>query len=154
MLPRNPGMLFLTSIPYTYGQHPWVIEIEDATTLFFPYLRNGETATVRPAASPYYPIVRSTCSRIATAAASSRHMHSTAEMLPRLFRSFADRCQDLPCAAGCQDADARCLSGQRRRAAPAVHQLLAPESRGILPAAGWKRWRRSPFCANAIRTFD
>lgn len=86
MLPRDPGILFLTSIPYTYGQHPWVIEIEDATTLFFPYLRNGETATVDPAASPYYPMVRAlledrNCRGILT------HMRSTAEMLPRLFRS-------------------------------------------------------------------
>ncbi|MFO0928137.1 MAG: glycosyltransferase [Gemmataceae bacterium] len=86
MLPRDPGVLFLTSIPYTYGQNPWVIEVEDSTTLFFPYLRNGETAHVDPQASPYLPLVKElleadSCKGIVT------HMRSTAEMLPRLFRS-------------------------------------------------------------------
>ncbi len=86
LVPRHSRLLFLTSIPYTYDQHPWVIEIEDATTLFYPFLHNGRTATVDVHASPYFRPVRTLleserCRAILT------HIRSTAETLPRLFRS-------------------------------------------------------------------
>jgi glycosyltransferase involved in cell wall biosynthesis len=86
MLPRRPGLLFLTSVPYTYGQHPWVIEIEDSTSLFYPFLRNGESWGGDITASPYFPLVKrlleaDNCRAIIT------HMRSTAITLPRLFRS-------------------------------------------------------------------
>ena len=86
MLPRRPGLVFLTSVPYTYGQHPWVIEIEDSTSLFHPFIRNGETCNQNFTASPYFPLVRKllegdNCRAIIT------HMHSTAATLPHLFRS-------------------------------------------------------------------
>ncbi len=79
-------LAFITSVPYTYGQSPWVIEVEDATTLFFPYLQNGRTAGVDVRSSPYFPLVRAlleadNCRGIVT------HMRSTAEMLPTLFGS-------------------------------------------------------------------
>jgi glycosyltransferase involved in cell wall biosynthesis len=85
MLPRS-GLVFLTSVPFTYGQNPWVIEIEDSTTLFYPYLRNGETDTGDPAALPYFGMVKellesNRCRAIVT------HVRSTAESLPALFRS-------------------------------------------------------------------
>jgi dTDP-glucose pyrophosphorylase len=86
MLPARPNLLFLTSIPFTCDQHPWVIEIEDVTTLFFPFIRNGETSEVRVTSSPYFPMVKyllesPRCRGIIT------HMRSTAEALPRLFAS-------------------------------------------------------------------
>ncbi len=86
MLPPGDDLLFLTSVPYTYGQRPWVIEVEDATTLFYPFLRNGETHDVEPAASPYFPLVRAlleadNCKAIVT------HIRSTAESMGRLFQS-------------------------------------------------------------------
>jgi glycosyltransferase involved in cell wall biosynthesis len=85
-LPSGDDLLFLTSVPYTYGQRPWVIEVEDATTLFFPFLRNGETHDVEPAASPYFPLVRAlleadNCRGIVT------HIRSTAESMGKLFQS-------------------------------------------------------------------
>lgn len=79
-------LAFLTSVPYTYGQSRWVIEIEDPTTLFFPFIVNGHTATVNVRSSPYFPVVKSvleanSCRGIVT------HMRSTAELLPTLFQS-------------------------------------------------------------------
>ncbi len=86
----NRGLVFLTSMPYTYGQNPWIIEIEDPTTLFYPWLHNGQTDAVDIRNYPYYPIVRSMleseqCKCIVT------HMKSTAQMLPTLFDSEAIR---------------------------------------------------------------
>jgi glycosyltransferase involved in cell wall biosynthesis len=84
------GLVFLTSIPHTYGQNPWVIEIEDPMTLFLPFLLNGKTSALNLADSPYFPLVKTlleaeACKGILT------HVKSTAEMLPTLFRSEAIR---------------------------------------------------------------
>src|SRR5262249_52099467 len=88
LLPPPPGLVFLPSVPSTYGQHPWVIEVEDSTSLFFPFLHNGRTATVDVARSPYFPLVKAlleadSCKGILT------HIRSTADTLPALFRSEA-----------------------------------------------------------------
>jgi glycosyltransferase involved in cell wall biosynthesis len=82
----NRGLVFLTSMPFTYGQNPWIIEIEDPTTLFYPFLHNGHTDGADIRRFPYYPIVRSMleseqCKAILT------HMKSTAQMVPTLFDS-------------------------------------------------------------------
>ncbi|MDY3563662.1 glycosyltransferase [Gemmata sp. JC673] len=79
-------LVFLTSMPYTFGQNPWVIEIEDVTTLFYPHVQNGHTCGMALAESPYFPIVRALleadhCKAILT------HMSSTAELIPALFKS-------------------------------------------------------------------
>jgi glycosyltransferase involved in cell wall biosynthesis len=86
LLGRARGLVFLTSMPYTYGQSPWVIEIEDPTTLFYPLIQNGATYHVRIANSPYFPAVKAhlesdQCRAILT------HIKSTADMIPRLFGS-------------------------------------------------------------------
>jgi hypothetical protein len=80
------GLVFLTSMPYTYGQNPWVLEIEDPTTLFYPLIQNGHTYDLSIARSPYFPIVKAllesdSCKGILT------HMKSTARMVPTLFGS-------------------------------------------------------------------
>lgn len=80
------GLVFLTSMPYTYGQNPWIVEIEDPTTLFYPLIQNGHTNCMNLADSPYFPIIRSLleseqCKGILT------HMKSTAELVPTLFGS-------------------------------------------------------------------
>jgi glycosyltransferase involved in cell wall biosynthesis len=87
MAPRAE-LAFLTSVPYTYGQSPWVIEVEDPTTLFFPFIVNGHTAAINLRSSPYFPVVKAMleadhCRGIVT------HVRSTAELLPALFRSDA-----------------------------------------------------------------
>jgi len=86
MAPRKAELAFLTSLPQTYGQVPWVIEIEDSTTLFFPFLPNGLTADLDVKASPYYTLTKAllesdSCRAILT------HMRSTFDTLPTLFNS-------------------------------------------------------------------
>ncbi|MDY3555444.1 glycosyltransferase [Gemmata sp. JC717] len=85
MTPRTQ-LAFLTSVPYTYGQNPWVIEIEDPTTLFFPFVQNGHTAALDVRVLPCFGAVKAlleaeSCRGIVT------HMRSTAELLPVLFGS-------------------------------------------------------------------
>jgi glycosyltransferase involved in cell wall biosynthesis len=86
LLAEKRGLLFLASAPYTWNQNPWLIEIEDPTSLFYPFIQNGLTCDLDVKASPYYPIVKAQlederCKGIVT------HMRSTARMLPRLFLS-------------------------------------------------------------------
>ena len=86
LMGRTRGLVFLPSMPYTFNQNPWVIEIEDPTTLFYPLIQNGHTAGLLVRESPYFPIVKALlesdeCKGILT------HMRSTAEMVPTLFGS-------------------------------------------------------------------
>ena len=79
-------MLFVPSVPFTLGQKPWLIEIEDTTSLFHPFEQNGHTHDRKLLHSPYFEIVKdqlegANCRGILT------HMRSTAEALPILFRS-------------------------------------------------------------------
>lgn len=83
--PRSE-LAFLTSVPYTYGQRRWVIEIEDPTTLFHPFVLNGNTANLDVRELPHFAHVKAlleapNCRGVVT------HMRSTAEMLPTLFES-------------------------------------------------------------------
>jgi glycosyltransferase involved in cell wall biosynthesis len=86
LLSSQRGLVFLTSMPYTYGQNPWVIEIEDTTTLFYPLIKNGGTCDLQIKESPYFPIIKTLlesdqCKGIVT------HIRSTSDMLPTLFGS-------------------------------------------------------------------
>ncbi len=86
LLARWRGLVFLPSIPHTYGQNPWIVEIEDPTTLFYPFFQNGQTYSLLPTESPYFPIIKTLlesdqCKGIVT------HMQSTAALVPTLFQS-------------------------------------------------------------------
>jgi glycosyltransferase involved in cell wall biosynthesis len=86
LLARYRGLVFLTSMPYTYGQNPWVVEIEDPTTLFYPLVQNGRTSELDLPRSPYFPIIKTLleadqCRGIIT------HMRSTAGLVRTLFGS-------------------------------------------------------------------
>jgi glycosyltransferase involved in cell wall biosynthesis len=86
LIARHHGVVFLPSVPYTFGQNPWFVEIEDPTTLFYPLIQNGSTHELRIPDSPYFPIIKTVlesdqCKGIIT------HMRSTAEMVSTLFRS-------------------------------------------------------------------
>jgi glycosyltransferase involved in cell wall biosynthesis len=86
LLAPHRGLIFFPSMPFTYGQNPWVVEIEDAATLFCPFVANGQTSDLQLVDSPYFPIVKTLlesdeCKAIVT------HMQSTARMLPVLFGS-------------------------------------------------------------------
>jgi glycosyltransferase involved in cell wall biosynthesis len=98
LVPPQANLLFVTSVPYTLGQRPWVIEIEDPTTLFYPHHMNGCTSRTPVRRSPYVPIVKAllesdACRGVIT------HMRSTAEALPKLFRSeiIAAKTAYVPC---------------------------------------------------------
>ena len=98
LVPPGADLLFLTSIPFTCNQRPWVIEIEDPITLFFPFHLNGCTGRTDVRRSPYLPVVKAlleseACRGIVT------HMRSTAEALPRLFGSeiVAAKIAYIPC---------------------------------------------------------
>jgi glycosyltransferase involved in cell wall biosynthesis len=86
LLANRKALVFLPSIPYTYNQNPWVIEIEDPTTLFYPHIQNGTECQHSIPDMPCYRVVRALlesepCRGIIT------HMQSTARMVRTLFRS-------------------------------------------------------------------
>ncbi|MBY0514874.1 MAG: glycosyltransferase, partial [Gemmataceae bacterium] len=90
LLGERRGLVFLTSMPYTVGQNPWVIEIEDPTTLFYPMIQNGNTGGLDVRAQPCFRVIKALleadhCRAILT------HMRSTAELVPVLFGSEAIR---------------------------------------------------------------
>jgi glycosyltransferase involved in cell wall biosynthesis len=65
---------------------PWVIEIEDSTSLFFPFVHNGRTSALDIHKLPAFPVVKalleqSHCRAVVT------HVRSTAESLRTLFHS-------------------------------------------------------------------
>ncbi|HZU35696.1 MAG TPA: glycosyltransferase family 4 protein, partial [Gemmataceae bacterium] len=69
---------------------PWVIEIEDPTTLFYPFIQNGNTAHRQIRDTPWFPAVKTLleadhCKAILT------HMQSTARLVGTLFDSAAIR---------------------------------------------------------------
>jgi len=86
LLGGRRDLVFLTSMPYTFGQNPWVIEIEDPTTLFYPLVQNGHTCGLDLRASPYHPMVQALLEADACKAVLT-HMKSTAEMVAALFDS-------------------------------------------------------------------
>ncbi|MBF0538360.1 MAG: glycosyltransferase family 4 protein [Nitrospirae bacterium] len=86
MMPRKSRLVFLPSVPFTYGQTPWVMEVEDTTSMFFPSLHNGRTKDLDITTSPYYPILKAvlelgSCRGIIT------HVRSTAESIPVIFKN-------------------------------------------------------------------
>jgi tetratricopeptide (TPR) repeat protein len=85
-LPERTKLAFIPTYPYSIGLARWVIEIEDSTTLFFPYLLNGQTASCEASKNKFFPAVKAllesdSCQGIIT------HVKSTADSLPKLFKS-------------------------------------------------------------------
>jgi glycosyltransferase involved in cell wall biosynthesis len=92
-VPSGISLAFLPSIPHTFGQVPWVIEIEDTTTLFAPFSRIAGKrldprlfGTAGIYDSIFYPIVKAlleadNCRGVIC------HVRSTADSIPVLFRN-------------------------------------------------------------------
>jgi glycosyltransferase involved in cell wall biosynthesis len=92
-VPADVSLAFLPSVPHTFGQVPWVIEIEDTTTLFAPFARiAGKRLDPRLVStagiydSIFYPIVKAlleadNCRGVIC------HVRSTADSVPALFRN-------------------------------------------------------------------
>lgn len=85
-LTRSHRPRFTPSVPFTFGDQPWFIEIEDVVSLFFPYINNGATYKVRVTESPAFNAVKclledDNCRAIIT------HVRDTAAAIPKLFQS-------------------------------------------------------------------
>ena len=101
-------LAFLPSTPFVLGQTPWVIEIEDTTTLFAPFPRiNGKRVYPRLLGldgvydSGFFPAVSAligdeSCRGIIC------HVRSTAESIPILFRNpkLAEKVSHIPMGIG------------------------------------------------------
>jgi glycosyltransferase involved in cell wall biosynthesis len=100
----NAVLSFLPSSPFILGQTPWVIEIEDTTTLFAPFPRiNGKRVYPRLLGldgiydSGFFPAVKAllenkSCRGIVC------HVRSTAESIPILFGNpnLAEKVSHIP----------------------------------------------------------
>ncbi|GEM_PF-3856710 len=80
-------LLYIPTVPYSINLCPWVLEIEDSTTLFFPYLHNGATGKgVSFQQHKMFPIIKgllgsSLCRGIIT------HVANTKDSLRLMFNS-------------------------------------------------------------------
>lgn len=87
-IPGDVDLVFHHTTPLTYGATPWVLHVENVTTLFWPFLSHGRTHGVELWREPAFAIVRAVladdaCRGILT------HMQGTVEALHRVFRSDA-----------------------------------------------------------------
>ena len=84
MIEGRDEFVFLPSVPFTLNQFPWLIEIEDTTSFFFPFIHNGKTTDFDIHGADFFPIFKhlvesENCRGIIT------HMQATAESIPKLF---------------------------------------------------------------------
>lgn len=89
-VPAGTALAFLPTFPFILGQIPWVIEIEDTTTLFSPFILNGQTSSGELAETPYFALIKAllksdSCRGIVC------HVKSAADSIPVLFRNEALR---------------------------------------------------------------
>ena len=85
-IPHNTKLAFVPSFPFILGQCPWMIEIEDTTTLFVPFIANGKTSDIKIHKYPVFYTVKALiesemCRGIIC------HIKSTAESIPILFQN-------------------------------------------------------------------
>jgi glycosyltransferase involved in cell wall biosynthesis len=82
--PPDADLTFLHTAPLGYGARPWVLHLENVTTLFWPYLHNGRTRGVALRRTPIFPLI----SRVLAAPdcrALFTHCRQTVAQLERLF---------------------------------------------------------------------
>lgn len=75
---------FVPSVPYLMTRKPWLIEVEDATTLFFPFINNGRTADLDIRAEPSFPVIKALLQTTPCKFVLS-HVKSTADGLVTMF---------------------------------------------------------------------
>ncbi|MCR9255871.1 MAG: hypothetical protein NXI16_07210 [Alphaproteobacteria bacterium] len=84
---RPPHDLVLHhSMPFTFGQSPWCIHIEEIVTLFAPFLWHGKSAGVAARDVPVMPLVRALLESPACRFISS-HLSHSADWLGTVFDS-------------------------------------------------------------------
>jgi glycosyltransferase involved in cell wall biosynthesis len=80
-------LMFFPSVPFHLNQHPWAIEIEDSTSLLYPFLKNGDTSQVSASdLRQFVPVFRALLESDQCRAVIS-HMKSTIDSLPILLGS-------------------------------------------------------------------
>lgn len=82
--PQINAVELLPSFPLTLGRNPWLIEIEDSTTLFFPFMRNGNTKEIDPRSQPWMELARRSLANPQCKGVLS-HMESTVSGLKTFF---------------------------------------------------------------------
>lgn len=76
---------FFPSVPFHLNQFRWTVEIEDAASLLYPFIQNGQTGEIgMETLGPIRPVFRSLLGSDKCRAVIS-HMKSTAENLPVLL---------------------------------------------------------------------
>jgi glycosyltransferase involved in cell wall biosynthesis len=83
-IPGTAKLAFLPTYPAYIGTTPWMLEIEDSTTLFFPYVRNGDVKSLSDVARLPREEVR-VLLRLPACRAIITHVRSTVESVHRLF---------------------------------------------------------------------
>jgi len=81
-----PDLTLPHSMPFVYGQRPWMTHIEELMTLFAPFLWHGKTGNVDVRATPVWQLVRAMLESDRCRAVSSHLRHSHA-YIGRLFDS-------------------------------------------------------------------
>jgi hypothetical protein len=74
------------SMPFVYGQRPWISHIEELMTLFAPFLWHGKTANADVRSMPVWHLVRAMLESDRCRAVSSHLKHSH-EFIGKLFDS-------------------------------------------------------------------
>lgn len=85
-IPPDVDLVFLTTWAYIMTDKPWVIEIEDPTTLFAPFINNWTMNSTDISKTFYYRLIKKmiesdNCRGIIS------HVRSTAENIPILFKN-------------------------------------------------------------------
>lgn len=95
--PEKDALLFLHTTPFTLGQRPWILHIEEMLTLFEPDIGHGRSMDVAIRDTPIWTYVRAlledqNCKAVFT------HLDHSAQSLGRLFDSnvIADKTHFAP----------------------------------------------------------
>ncbi|MBI3505847.1 MAG: glycosyltransferase family 4 protein [Proteobacteria bacterium] len=81
-----PDLTLPHSMPFVYGQRPWISHIEELMTLFAPFLWHGKTANVDVRSMPVWHLVRAMLESDRCRAVSS-HLRHSHEFIGKLFDS-------------------------------------------------------------------
>ncbi|MBI1244300.1 MAG: glycosyltransferase [Alphaproteobacteria bacterium] len=81
-----PDLTVPHSMPFVFGQRPWLMPIEELLTLFAPFLWHGKTAGVDVRSTPVWRLVRAMLESDRCRAISSHLMHSH-QFIGKLFDS-------------------------------------------------------------------
>lgn len=115
-VPDDVALVFHHTMPLTYGGTPWVLHVENVTTLFWPFFSHGRTRGIELARHPARAILRAVleaedCRGILT------HMRGTAEALGRVFDSstIADKVRYAPLGVHIAAAQRSAIDGAMTR---------------------------------------